>query len=67
MQHAVRDICPQCHEEPLRAWDELTEDERMLVERLPGSAQAGLEERRRQHRWCKRCWYEDNGRRIENA
>ncbi len=46
----------------MRSWNELNEEEREVVKRLPASADNSLEERSRQHRWCARCWYEDTGR-----
>ena len=51
--------CPRCGMERLRAWRELSEEEREVVRRLPASASYSLEERAARHRWCKRCWYEE--------
>ena len=53
--------CPKCGEEQLRTWDELKDDEREVVRRLPGSADYGTEERKSMHRWCTRCWHEETG------
>jgi hypothetical protein len=52
--------CPRCGEETLRNWDELGDQEREVVRRLPGSANYEDSERRTLHRWCTRCWYEEN-------
>lgn len=52
------DACPRCRTEQLRAWNELSEAEHIVVERLPASAHYSLGERRARHRWCRRCWYE---------
>jgi hypothetical protein len=52
--------CFKCGEETLRTWDELGDDERELVQRLPGSAAYSAEERKAMHRWCTRCWHEEN-------
>jgi hypothetical protein len=41
----------------MKDWDELTEDQRFLVERLPLSAEYTSDERKK-HRFCTRCWYE---------
>jgi hypothetical protein len=51
--------CPRCGEGFLRAWYELSGDEREVVERLPGSADFTLEERMARFYWCTRCWYEE--------
>lgn len=51
--------CPRCGTGRLRAWSELSGEERTVVRRLPASADYSLEERQRSHRWCPRCWYEE--------
>ncbi len=51
--------CPRCGEGALRAWYELSEEEREVVKRLPASADFTLEERTARHRWCVRCWHEE--------
>jgi len=38
-------------------WGDLKDDERILADRLPGSAQHTPEERKK-HRFCTRCWSE---------
>jgi hypothetical protein len=43
----------------LRAWSELTEEQREVARRLPASADFTFEERARRHRWCVRCWHEE--------
>lgn len=53
--------CPRCEEEALRTWDELSDEEREVVKRLPGSADHQESERERVHQWCTRCWYEATG------
>ncbi len=53
--------CPKCGEEQLKTWDELKDDEREIVRRLPGSANYGTDERKSMHRWCTRCWHEATG------
>jgi hypothetical protein len=42
----------------LRTWHELSEDEREVVKRLPGSADYEAAERESLHQWCTRCWFE---------
>ncbi|MGI8839108.1 MAG: hypothetical protein ACR2H4_21090 [Pyrinomonadaceae bacterium] len=51
--------CPKCGEEQLKTWDELKDDEREIVSRLPGSGDYADYERKSMHRWCTRCWHEE--------
>jgi hypothetical protein len=51
--------CPRCGVGRLRAWNELSDEEREVVQRLPASADYSLEVRQRTHRWCARCWHEE--------
>ena len=53
--------CPHCHEGSMRSWDELSDDEKAVVERLPQSADYNAKDRFAMHRWCVRCWYESTG------
>jgi hypothetical protein len=50
--------CPRCHEREMRTWDELSDDEREVVRRLPASADYTAAQRQATHQWCTRCWYE---------
>ena len=50
--------CPRCGEGPLKAWYELSEDERDLATRLPASADFTQPERAARHLFCTRCWHE---------
>ncbi len=50
--------CPKCGKARMKRWDELTEEQKFLVERLPASAEFTLEKRKK-HRFCTRCWFED--------
>ncbi len=59
--------CPRCHEGFLRAWYELSAEERKVVKRLPASADFSLDERATRHRWCSRCWYEQTHGTTLNA
>jgi alpha-ketoglutarate-dependent taurine dioxygenase len=52
--------CPRCAADRLRAWDELSDEEREVVRRLPASADYSPEKRKAMHRWCNRCWYEES-------
>lgn len=61
MKDLNREVCPRCGNQKLKSWTELTDDEKILVEKLPLSADFTMEERRR-NRWCARCWHEfDSG------
>ena len=51
--------CPRCDTARIKAWDELNDEEREVVKRLPASADYSLEERKALHRWCTRCWFEN--------
>jgi hypothetical protein len=42
----------------LRTWDELSDEEREVVMRLPASADYDASERQNMHLWCTQCWYE---------
>lgn len=59
--------CPRCGEGRLKAWYELSAEERELARRLPDSADFPLDERAARHRFCTRCWYEDRGATPLNA
>ena len=58
--------CPRCGEGRLRAWAELTDDEREVARRLPGAADYPAAERETIHRWCTRCWYETRSGPVES-
>ncbi|HKP47351.1 MAG TPA: hypothetical protein VJT50_12195 [Pyrinomonadaceae bacterium] len=53
--------CPRCGNQELRPWQDLNDDERDVVRRLPASANFQKKEREAKHRWCTRCWYEQTG------
>lgn len=50
--------CPRCGEAKLLSWGELTDEQREVVRRLPGSAEVKSSIRESTHRWCPRCWFE---------
>ena len=53
------ETCPRCSAARLRAWGELTADEREVVRRLPSAPDAPHAERAARRRWCTRCWHEE--------
>jgi len=56
MIHRPEKICPRCGF-ILKSWSELDDEQRMLAERLPMSAEYTTRERKK-HRFCTRCWFE---------
>jgi hypothetical protein len=56
---SVNNKCLRCDKPGLKTWDELSDEEREVVKRLPTSADYSIEERKASHRWCARCWNED--------
>ena len=58
----AKDRCPRCETERLRAWNELSEEEREVVRRLPAAGRYSAGERAARHRWCRRCWYEEEAK-----
>ncbi|HJQ34000.1 MAG TPA: hypothetical protein VJ866_17600 [Pyrinomonadaceae bacterium] len=59
--------CPRCGEGTLKAWYELSEDEREVALRLPGSADSTQAERAARHLFCTRCWHEETAPSPRNA
>ena len=51
--------CPRCGEGPLKAWYELSGEEREVALRLPASADFPASERASRHLFCTRCWFEE--------
>jgi len=42
----------------MKAWQELSDEEKYIVDRLPLFADVPAEQRKK-HRFCTRCWYEE--------
>jgi len=59
--------CLRCGAGRLREWNELSDEEREVVLRLPASADYSIELRQSTHRWCTRCWYEEGAGLTQNA
>jgi hypothetical protein len=49
--------CPKCHYPLMKSWEELNEEQKMLAERLPASAETSLAQRKK-NLFCPRCWFE---------
>lgn len=52
-------FCTKCGSPKFKNWDELTSDEKFLIERT-SSGKSSIEERKH-HRFCARCFNEDGG------
>jgi hypothetical protein len=50
-------ICPQCGAPKMKSWNELSDEQKFLVERLPRNTEF-THEQRKKHRFCERCWFE---------
>ncbi len=59
MNRTIEKICPRCTSQRLRRWGELSDEQKMLAERLPASATVSVAKRKK-HRFCTRCWFEEN-------
>ncbi|HUQ32287.1 MAG TPA: hypothetical protein VM095_09205 [Pyrinomonadaceae bacterium] len=53
------DVCPRCGAGQLRSWNELSEEEQIIVRRMPESVDYSQAEREAMHRWCVNCGYEE--------
>jgi hypothetical protein len=42
----------------MKTWAELDDEQKLLAEHLPASAEYEANERKR-HRFCTRCWFEE--------
>jgi len=56
---SYRKGCPRCEKRGMKTWPELTEEEREVVKRAPRAPGYSDEERKANHRWCTRCWFEE--------
>jgi len=59
MSERFGNACPRCGERPLRGWNELSDEERIVARSLAGSADYSPGERETTHRWCTNCWHEE--------
>ena len=58
MKGFTEQMCPKCHYPKLKTWEELTDEQKILVEKLPSSAEFSPQQRKK-HRFCERCWFEE--------
>jgi hypothetical protein len=59
--------CPRCDGGPLKAWYELSEEEREVALRMNEPAGFTPAERAARHRFCTRCWYEERANSSREA
>ena len=55
---AQEKICPQCGASKMKNWQDLNDDQKFLVERLPLNTDYTPDQRKK-HRFCERCWFEE--------
>ena len=55
---AAEKFCPNCGAAKMKNWNDLNDEQKFLVERLPLNAEFTREQRKK-HRFCERCWFED--------
>jgi hypothetical protein len=60
-------LCPRCGGGPLKAWYELSEEEREVALRMPDSTDFTVDERAARHLFCTRCWYEERAGQRRDA
>jgi hypothetical protein len=54
-------MCPKCHSPKMKSWKELNSEQKFLIERLPQSREFSSEKRKK-HRFCEKCWFEEINR-----
>jgi hypothetical protein len=55
---ASSNACQRCGNPTLKPWNALDDEQKLLVDKLPASADYTLMERKK-HRFCTRCWFEE--------
>lgn len=55
--------CPKCGAAKMKTWNELDFEQKIIVERLPASADYTRQQRKK-HRFCVKCNFEET--RLEN-
>ncbi len=59
-------ICPKCHFQKMKSWEELSDEQKFLVKRLPLNTEFSLKQRKK-HRFCERCWFEEVDSQAKNV
>jgi len=50
--------CPKCGFHQMKTWHDLSDDEKMLIEKLPLNAELSSKQREN-NSFCPRCWFEE--------
>lgn len=58
--------CPRCGSPKMKQWDELNDEQKFLVEKLPLSGEFSAVERKKHH-FCARCLFEEVRSDLEKA
>lgn len=66
IENLTQKNCPQCGAPVLKSWDELSDEQKFLVERSAPSGDFTPAERKR-HRFCARCFFEKAEPDLEKA
>jgi RNase P subunit RPR2 len=56
MENFSAKTCKNCGSMKFKTWEDLTDDEKFIIERLPDNSEFTIEQRKK-HRFCKRCLY----------
>lgn len=56
MKEILTRCCKNCGSQKFKTWDNLTDEEKFLIQRLPQNTETSIEQKKKQH-FCKRCFY----------
>jgi ribosomal protein S27AE len=57
LENLLQKSCPRCGSPVMKSWDELSDEQKFLVERLALSGDFSIAERKK-HRFCTQCFFE---------
>jgi hypothetical protein len=57
MENFIHKTCSNCGSMKFKIWEDLTDDERFLIKKLPQNTEFTSEQRKR-HLFCNRCLYD---------
>ena len=57
----MKNKCQKCDYKSVKTWDELSEEEKMVVKSKYSDFSL---EQRKKHRFCVRCWFEEMDKEI---
>lgn len=58
LENLSQKSCPQCGSSKMKSWDDLSDEQKFLVERLALSGDFSIAERKKR-RFCTRCFFEE--------